>query len=536
MRTVDVRTDRPAFHGALAWWRKLARAFGLHHETTSPGLVRRFVSLDPGRACTEFRRSESERILRAQPYIADARVVTTRTADGVHVDVSTVDEVPVVGGARANGVHIRALDFGTMNFLGAGMHVEGRWEDGRTYRDGFGARVSHSQFLGRPYTIALDAMRHPIGEEYSIELGHAFLTDLQRLAWHADYGTGKGFVRLHRADRLELAQPVDRYSWNAGGVARFGPPRRLGLIGGTLLGERIAPRREFFVIDSVTDRLVPTMDTAGIRQYSIYDAAHIAGVFGMRALTFTRMHGLDALDAEEDVATGTQVGTLFGSHPFAGSLFRDGFGSLDVYVGSRTRRNFIGIRTEVESRLDVDKGDWRNLIASGRAAWYFKPQPRWTSELSIESAGGWRTIVPFQLELGDRYGGVRGYAKSWEAGGQRLLARIEQRVDLARYQGTRAAIGAAVFSDAGRMWACDVPFGVNTPVRASIGAALLAAVPAQSRRTIRAELAIPMSRSLGARPELRFTIREPARGFWSDPPQIRWAKLSAAAEELFSWP
>src|SRR5438046_729663 len=111
VRTVDVRTDRPAFHGALAWWRKLARAFGLHHETTSPGLVRRFVSLDPGRACTEFRRSESERILRAQPYIADARVVTTRTTDGVHVDVSTVDEVPVVGGARASGVHIRALDF-----------------------------------------------------------------------------------------------------------------------------------------------------------------------------------------------------------------------------------------------------------------------------------------------------------------------------------------------------------------------------------------------------------------------------------------
>src|SRR5207249_12152351 len=126
--------------------------------------------------------------------------------------------------------------------------------------------------LGRPYTSALDAMRHPVGEEYSIELGHAFLTDLQRLAWHADYGTGKGFVRLHRADRLELAQPVDRYSWNAGGVARFGPPRRLGLFGGTLLGERIAPRREFFVVDSVTDRLVPTTDTAGIRQYSIYDA------------------------------------------------------------------------------------------------------------------------------------------------------------------------------------------------------------------------------------------------------------------------
>jgi hypothetical protein len=86
------------------------------------------------------------------------------------------------------------------------------------------------------------------------------------------------------------------------------------------------------------------------------------------------------------------------------------------------------------------------------------------------------------------------------------------------------------------MWAGDVPFGVNTPVRASVGAALLAAVPAQSRRTMRVELALPLDRSLGARPELRFMIREPARGFWSDPRKIRWAKLSADAEELFSWP
>jgi len=86
------------------------------------------------------------------------------------------------------------------------------------------------------------------------------------------------------------------------------------------------------------------------------------------------------------------------------------------------------------------------------------------------------------------------------------------------------------------MWAGDVPFGINTPIRTSVGAALLAAIPARSQRTVRAELAVPMTRAQGARPELRFVVREPARGFWFDPPKIRWARLSAVPEQIFSWP
>lgn len=196
----------------------------------------------------------------------------------------------------------------------------------------------------------------------------------------------------------------------------------------------------------------------------------------------------------------------------------------------------MGARAEVESRLDLDRGRWRHLIASGRAAWYLTPRTRWVSELSIEGAGGWKTIVPFQLDLGDRKGGIRGYARSLESGAQRLLARVEQRVDLGRYRATRAALGVAAFADAGRIWAGDVPFGVNTPMRASAGVALLAAIPAQSQRTIRAEVAVPFSRSEGARPEVRFTVREPMRGFWFEPLRIHVARLSAVPEQIFSWP
>ena len=536
IESVSVRTNRPPFSGAMGLWRKLARRLGLHHETTSQGLVRRFVTLDPGRRCTEFRRSESERILRGQAYLADATITTTPVGDSVRVHVSTVDEVPVVAGARLRGSHVEALNFGTMNFAGAGMHIEGRWQDGRVYRDGFGGKLSHSQILGHPYSLTLEGARHPIGEFYSASVSHAFLTDLQRIAWHAGYGISKDFARLRRPDRALLVQPLDRAMWSVGGVVRIGPPRRLGLVGAMMIRERVVPRAEYSMVDSLTGQFLSTTDTVGVGQYSPYDAMSLAGVFGIRALSYSRMRGLDALDAEQDVATGTQIGSLFGARPFTGPLLRDGFGTIDAYVGGRSRRNFMAMRTEVESRLDLQRGTWRHLVASGRAAWYFQPRRRWTSELSIEGAAGWRTILPFQLELGDRSGGLRGYARSLEAGAQRMLVRLEERVDLARFRGTRAAFGAAVFTDAGRMWAGDVPFGQDTPVRTSVGAALLAAVPARSRRTIRAEMALPLSRTLGAKPELRFVVREPTRGFWFDPPRVRWARLSTVPEQIFSWP
>lgn len=520
----------------MGWWRKLARSVGLHHQTTAPGLIRRFVSLDPGRRCTEFRRSESERILRAQPYIASATVTTRLVENRVRVDVATVDEVPVVVAGRLRGAQLQALNLGTMNFVGLGMHVEGRWEQGAALRDGFGARVAHPQLFGKPYSIELETMRRPLGEYLVASVRHPFYTDLQKIAWHTGYSVSKDFARLRRPDDSQLLQPVDRAMWNVGGVLRFGPPRKLGLIGGMALGERVVSRHEFLLIDSTTGRTQPTTDTVGVKRYPTYDAMRVAGVLGVRTLTYSVMRGLDALAADQDVAVGTQIGTIVGFSPDADVPLSESFAAADAYVATRTRRHLVGARAEAESHLDLRNAGWKHLVASGRAAWYVQPSSGWTSELSVEGSGAWRSIIPFQLELGERRGGLRGYARSHEAGALRLIARLEERFDLARFRGTRAAFGAAGFVDAGRLWAGDSPFGVSTPTRVSVGIAALAAVPARSRRTLRAELAVPLHTDQGARPELRFTVREPTRGFWVEPDRIRWARLSAVPEAIFSWP
>ena len=535
VRRVEVDANRPAFRGVLAWWRRAARAIGLHHENTSEGLIRRFVILEPGKPCTEFRRSESERILRAQPFIADATVRTRRVGDSVDVWVSTIDEVPVVAGGRVRGASAQAVSLGTMNLAGSGMHVETRWENGRALRDGYGGRISHPQLFGHPYLIVLDGMRRPLGEYYTFSVSHPFLTDLQRIAWATGYATSKDFAPLRKTEDILLVQPVDRSMWHVGGVLRFGPPGQLGLVGGMVLGDRVVTRGSVGLIDSA-GFLQPAPDTTGVGSYPLHDETNLAGVLGVRALRFARVAGLDALEAEQDVATGFQVGTIFGVRPTLSSPFARSFAALDVYAGGRRAPHFVAMRIDVQSRLDLQNGTWRHLVGGGRAAWYVQPNDRWVSELSVDGVGVWRSIMPFQLELGDRRSGARGFAGAHEAGAQRVVGRLEQRVDLARYQDTRAAIGAAAFMDAGRVWRGDAPFGVTTPFRSSVGVALLAAVPAQSRRTLRAELALPITKLPGAGLELRFTVGQPALGFWSEPPRSRWARLSAVPEQIFSWP
>ena len=58
--------------------------------------------LKEGDTCNELRRAESERILRAQPFIADATVnVLPDTSGGVILDVRTTDELAIVASVAA---------------------------------------------------------------------------------------------------------------------------------------------------------------------------------------------------------------------------------------------------------------------------------------------------------------------------------------------------------------------------------------------------------------------------------------------------
>jgi hypothetical protein len=102
---IEVHTRPPFEIVGSKVQQRLARQITALHATTTPGIIERFLALEPGGTCTELRRAESQRILRAQPYLADASVLAFPDEGGkVWISVVTVDEVSLLlgGGARAS--------------------------------------------------------------------------------------------------------------------------------------------------------------------------------------------------------------------------------------------------------------------------------------------------------------------------------------------------------------------------------------------------------------------------------------------------
>ena len=534
---IVIRTQGPSFGGVFARSGIMSALVSGVHVTTSPDVVRRFLVLEQGKSCTETLRADSERILRGQPFLAGASVATFDDGrGGVRVEVVTIDEISLVAGGALSqeSPYITALQLGSSNVEGLGIYAAGRWREGGVYRDGWRATVTDYQLLGRPFQLAVDAERRPIGGTWSTELRHPFFTDVQRIAWRATVGSSLDYFPFVRGGQDRPSVPLKRSFGDVGLVLRVGEPGRLSLFGGSLSREASTPSSDIVV---VTDSgLVPTPGTSLDQRYSRRRAARLNFLWGVRNVRFKRVEGLDALTGQQDIRTGFQLAMVFGrSLSVLGTHDDDILVSTDIYAGAGNGRSFGAIELLGEGRQSYDDNRWDDILTSGRAAWYFKPHPRHTTILSGEWGGGWRQRAPFQLSLGEPRGGMRGYSNAELPGGQRVVSRLEQRWVLGNVRGNADA-GVAVLAEAGRMWAGDVPFGVTTSTKYAVGTSFLAALPPGSQRLWRVDLVLPLDRTDGAHLELRLRTENSTRIFWREPRDMERSRERSLPQRIFQWP
>lgn len=533
VRAIVVRSQRPPFSGHMRIWRKVARALGLHHATTRDGVIRRFVTLEVGKPCTDFRIAETERLLRAQPFLASAHVRTVaEPTGGLRVEVVTVDEVPAIFDARLRRGQPVAATAGNENIFGRGVRFEVRGERGFALRDGFGAAVVHHHFLARPYMLWLEGQRNPIGGYWIASLGHPFLTDLQRIAWHAGVRETNLYGQLTRSGDDILALGVRREMWDVGGVLRLGPPGQLWLLGGVVTGERTRPDEAPVLI--TPDGLDSPPAGGQPLPYESHRATRLNVVTGIRSLEFQQARGLDALTATQDIARGVQIGLIAG-HGVPTFGDDDVFLAGNAFVGFGTPQAYFGLQVDGEGRRVNESGEWEGIIGSGRAALYLKPSFRWTTIVSAEGAGGWDVRVPFHLRLDDREGGIRADVDNAYLGTRRAVARLEQRWIGGPVQ-RRGDFGLAAFVEAGKLWRGDAPYGRDVATQTAVGIALLGAMPAGAQRMARVDIAFPLSGLANRTVEFRFTLADWTRAFWREPGEVARARGGAVLADIFSWP
>jgi len=524
----------PSFIRVPRTLRPIARGVGLHHTTTKQDVIGRFLLLSVGQPCTERLRAESERILRFQPFLADATVrAIPDAAGGVRIEVETIDEIPTVFALRFHGGDPAALRIGNGNVGGRGIFLAVRGERGFAYRNGVGVQLIAHQAFGRPYTLAVVADRTPLGSTVSIALGHAFITDLQRTAWHVGFRDVRGYTSFVRPDGQAIALGARRRFADVGGVVRIGVRGRSAFLGALVTQERMTPAVQAVIVSDsglVADTSAPL---AG--PFAAVHNTRLNAVVGVRSVAFLVVRGFDALAGTQDVARGVQFGAVAGrSVPWFGAGDNDMFLAADFYAGLGSARSFAALRVEGEARQDRKTNRWDSMIGSGRLAWYVKPSAPYVVIGSAEFSGGRRERFPLQLRLGDRQGGVRGYGASRVAGGVRTVARLEARRSIGQLT-RHVALGLASFADAGRVWRGDAPFGVDSRLKVGVGVGLLAAIPPQSRQLWRLDVAVPVSADAHARWEIRLTAKR-ALGFWREPGDVARARAGAAPATIFTWP
>ena len=534
---IDVHAYPPFEGRGTRFTARIAQIATDLHATTREAVIRRFIPIRVGDACVDFRLREAERILRAQPFIADANLIVVPDSNGgVDIDVVTFDEVSLVldGSFSSKSPIVRAVRIGEQNLSGSAISATGAWQHGVYYRDIFKARVVDYQLFGRPYQLSLQGSRNEIGGSWDALFSHPFLTDLQRTSWRASAGSASGFLYFRRQNAAAAALRFTREYADAGGVVAFGPVRHVFLFGATVSRERERTGRSpVLVLDSA---VVPDTSTALIDRYTEHRTSRINLLFGFRNLTFMPVRAFDAVEGTQDVRTGMQLSTLFGRGlKLTDADERDYFMSTDIYLGHGTAASFVGLEFTGERRRDLDTHTTDGVLAGGRGAWYAHPSRKHTSIIDAEFSGGWHQRVPFQLTLSDRDGGMAGYGASHLGGAQRMVLRLEDRYRLGRLR-QLAALAAAVWIDGGKLWAGEAPFGVNTNMKYAAGIGLLAAFPPRSRRTWRVDLAFPLNDRGDAKFEIRVTNHDFTRWFWREPGDVQTSRERAIPNSVYNWP
>ncbi|HUE97270.1 MAG TPA: hypothetical protein VMN39_11455, partial [Longimicrobiaceae bacterium] len=492
--------------GRFSWAYRAANAL---HVRTTPGVIARELLFSRGDCYESEELRESERLLRAFGFLADAEITEDRQADGtVHVRVETRDEwsTRVQPRLETDGrIQFRGIELVEDNLVGTGRHLSlfyDREDDQRIY----GAGYSTPHFLRTRTDMALRVARTDVGEIVQQSITYPFVGEAGRFGFRQ---------QIDRSDRYfeilipngnvpgRVWVPLRREHAEVGAAIRRGEERyRYSIFGAAIAAERVTYPAEPIFADS-TGR--PTVPTAVFRPpWDPMSSVRVVGLVGRRDVEYVRRRGLDTVDGVEDVQLGFEGEISLGAAVPGISVDEDfAFAARAGWAGEPAPEITWGITAGFEGRRMMGRLDGpavRDVLAEANAWAYLRPWPerRHTVVGSIAAAGGWDTRVPFQLSLGARTG-LRGYPRHLDPGGRRVVASLEHRAYLGWPAPSLFDLGSVAFLDVGKIWPGDVPFGIESPVRGAAGVGIRVGFPPGSRQTFRADVGLPIQSEVGSR-------------------------------------
>jgi hypothetical protein len=472
--------------------------------------------LDPERV------RESARVLRQFRFLAAVDAYPVPQADGSqHIVVDTRDDwsTKLSVGVRVEGrLRFDGISMVEENFLGRGATVGVFYLDRDAQRD-VGARFELPRVQGSGWDLEASGGRTRVGSAFSQGIIHPFRGELGRFAFRQRARMRRDLFAWSMpgdAGPSHLVVPLETGRVEATVAGRFGVPGTLLLLGGGVSSEWVFPG-PLEEVDAVLDldfstRGPPPPGSAEELggQLQRRRANRLNLLTGLRQIQFEERRRLDLLGGLQDVAVGREVLLTLGQQ-IGGRDSWDTFARTDIFAGFSRPATVGQLFLSLEGRgLEAAEGiTVREGIGEGHFFLYQLLPGPWPQTLVFRLAGqrGWRMDAPYQITLGGP-DGVRGYGETELPGAGRWVLSVEDRISLPGPFSELLDLGVTLFADGGRIFAGDVPFGLDSGWRGTLGLGIRAGFPAGSSSVIRADLAFPIDAVAGRSPVVRIHAQE----------------------------
>ncbi len=391
--------------------------------------------------------AETERNLRAQSYLYDARVVPVKYVDGkVTVRVITKDVwtlSPGVSFSRTGGTNSSGVNISDSNLLGLGKSLTiahssnvDRTTNGISYDD---PNVLGSRWtLGAAYVNASDGAQRTLAVAqpfYSLET--PWTVTVKAITFD------RTVSRYNLGDIVDQFQRDEQYYEISGGLSS-------GLVDGWSHRVYAGMRYDQNVFGEVPGTLTPAGILPPNRTLSYpFIAAELLQD------DYRKVGDQNQIGRTEDLYFGTH---LYAEIGYSGTSF--GANQNDLMFTTSASKGFqltdltqLFLAGTASTRLQGDS--IRNLFVDGTATYYWRYRP---DQLLFVFLNGTTThaLDPDQQLLIGGDTGLRGYPLRYESGTSRGLLTIEQRFYTDWYPFRLARFGAAIFGDVGRTWGSGV--------------------------------------------------------------------------------
>lgn len=496
-------------------------------QPLTPGhVVRNFVLMRAGDVCDEDRRRDSERILRAQPYISDVAIRAVPAGrDSVRLVVETIDEYMIFAEAwGVTGVPV-GTELGTTNLFDGARSLSLLAEYGRGAAIGAGFKFSDYQAFGQPVRLDLSDASRPLAHYSAASLTRPFYTDFQPFAWLANVSQSRAYFQFHETGVGDVMLDYDQRSWALGGLRRWPHDSRGFQIGAAMTGTYGDPLGPVILGQNGP---VPVSAPQLVARYHSFSALRAGVAAGYRDMRFIQIAGLGDLSAMQDFGVGWQTTAMVlqGIGVFPG-MPPDHVGVWNLNFGAGSQIAQLRGGFEIEARTIDGTAEPTTTLGNASVIATLKTSLAHTTLLDFEVAGGANSRIPMQLTFRDD-DGLLGYRSTDLGGGQRRILRFEDRWLVPSPIAT-AEFAVAALLQAGKLDAGDAVYGVTTPWQYGGGVALMAALPRGSKHMVRLEFGWPLNPSGPRQMEFRITYGDRTAAYEGTPGAIYGAREAQTA-------